>query len=260
MEKQISIIIATYNAAGTLKNCLDSIIPQLTEECELLIIDGGSTDRTNAIIQAYHDNIAYAISEPDKGIYDAWNKGVKAAKGDWIAFIGADDMLLPDAINEYLKVLRNTPNIDSYDYICAHNEYVDMNGNLLKILGDKPEWATMRRKMVVAHVGSLHSKKNLFETIGFYDYEHFHICADYELLMRKKDKLKCIMLNCHIAQMKVGGISFSSKAVIETYRIRRTYHSLPFLLNELQFLRDWIAFKLFKFRKIVINSKFSICL
>lgn len=99
---KISIIIATWNAAKTLRRCLDSIVSQLTDETELILIDGGSKDETNEIIDSYGDKIAVHVSEPDKGIYDAWNKGVMVAKGDWMMFMGADDVLLPDAIKNYM--------------------------------------------------------------------------------------------------------------------------------------------------------------
>lgn len=244
----ISIIIATFNAAKTLQRCLDSIVPQLTDEAELILVDGGSKDSTNKIIDSYGDKIAVHISEPDKGIYDAWNKGVKLAHGKWVAFIGADDTLLPNAIQNYLNAIRLTPVIDSYDYICAHNEYVDLNGKLLKVLGEKPVWSRMRKYMAAAHVASLHNKHNLFETIGGYNLD-FKICADYELLLRKKYKLKSLMIPAHIARMTVGGMSFSTKAIIETYKIRKLHHSLPTTINMLFFLRDWLAFKFFIFRK-----------
>lgn len=249
MEKQISIIIATYNAANTLKNCLDSIVPQLNEKCELIIIDGGSKDGTCEIIKSYNEHISYTISEPDKGIYDAWNKGVKVAQGKWIAFIGADDVLLPGALDAYLDKIQNISDIDTYDYICAHDEYVDMKGKLLKVLGEEPRWSIMRKRMAPAHVASLHNKKNLFETIGYYDYEHFHICADYELLMRKKDKLNFLMMPNHIARMSTGGMSFSTKAIKETYIIRKRHHSVSLLKNKILFIRDWIAYKLFIIKK-----------
>ena len=247
---QISIIIATYNAAKTLRTCLDSIVPQLTDETELILVDGKSKDETNDIIGSYGSKVAVHISEPDKGIYDAWNKGVKAATGEWVMFVGADDVLLPNALNEYLKVIHATEDICSYDYICAHNEYVDMRGKQLKLLGGKPQWSKMRRGMVAAHVASLHNRTNLFGTVGGYNLD-FRICADYELLLRKKDKLRYLFIPAHIARMKVGGMSFSTKAIIETYKIRRLHHSLPFLLNELYLLRDWAAYKSFIFRKSV---------
>ena len=249
---KISIIIATWNAAKTLNRCLDSIVPQLTNETELIIIDGGSKDNTNEIIDSYGNQVSVHITEPDKGIYDAWNKGVKNAKGDWVMFIGADDILLPNAINSYLEAIRNTPNVNSYDYICAHNEYVDMKGKLLKILGGKPTWSKMRRSMIAAHVASLHNRSNLFEKIGGYNL-NFKICADYELLLRKKSKLKALMIPAHIARMTVGGMSFSTKAIIETYKIRELHHSLPSIVNKLLFIKDWIAFKLFIFRKKMVG-------
>jgi len=225
-------------------------VPQLTTETELILVDGGSKDETNAIIDSYGDKVAVHISEPDKGIYDAWNKGVKAAHGDWVMFVGADDILLPGAIEAYLQAINDTPDINTYDYICAHNEYVDMKGKLLKVLGEKPTWGKMRRYMAPAHVASLHNRHNLFETIGGYDLD-FKICADYELLMRKRERLRCIFVDRRIARMKVGGMSFSTKAVLETYKLRKLHNSIPLVLNWMLFLKDWLAYKLFIIRKTV---------
>lgn len=254
-KKQISIIIATYNAAKTLKACLDSIVPQIAKETELIMVDGASKDETNNIIDSYGNKVAVHISEPDKGIYDAWNKGVKVANGEWVMFVGADDVLLPDALDKYLKVIHYTADINKYDYICANNEFVDMKGNVLKIIGKKTAWKRMRCGMAAAHVASLHSRHNLFEVIGGYNLD-FKICADYELLLRKKQKLRYLYIPVHIARMKVGGMSFSTKAVIEAYKIRKLHHSLPLIVNELYFLRDWLAFKFFIVRKSFQGGEF----
>ena len=255
-NKQISIIIATYNAAKTLRTCLDSIVPQLTDETELIIVDGKSKDETNSIIDSYGSKVTVHISELDKGIYDAWNKGVKVAKGEWVMFVGADDVLLPNALNEYLKVIHAMADVSKYDYICANNEFVDMKGNVLKIMGKAPAWRRMRRGMAAAHVASLHNRHNLFETIGGYNLD-FKICADYELLLRKKNKLRYLFVPVHIAKMKVGGMSFSTKAIIEAYKIRKLHHSLPLIVNELYFLRDWGAFKFFIVRKMLKGGVFK---
>lgn len=245
---QISIVIATFNAGKTLKHCLDSIIPQLTDDCELILVDGDSKDNTNEIIDSYGDKIAVHISEPDRGIYDAWNKGVRLAHGEWVGFVGADDMLLEGALDKYLQVIKSTDNIDTYDYICAHNEYVDKRGKLLKTVGEMPVWKKMRKRMVAAHVASLQNKHNLFETIGGYDLQ-FHICADYDLLLRKRDKLKSLYIDFSMARMETGGMSFSIKAIKETYLIRKKNHSVSLLQNKLLFIRDLLAFKFFIIRK-----------
>ena len=243
----ISIVIATFNAEKTLKRCLDSIVPQLNDECELVLVDGGSKDSTNKIIDSYGDKISVHISEPDKGIYDAWNKGVMHARGRWIGFVGADDILLPDALSTYLDFIRSTPNVDAYDYICAHNEYADKDGYVIQIIGEPAVWSKMRKGMVAAHVGSLHNKHNLFETIGGYDLQ-FHICADYDLLLRKRDKLRSLFVEHNIARMQIGGMSFSMRAIKEAYLIRKKNHSVNGIENALMYLWYVLAFKTYKLR------------
>uniref|UniRef100_UPI003B58646C glycosyltransferase n=1 Tax=Noviherbaspirillum sp. ST9 TaxID=3401606 RepID=UPI003B58646C len=90
----ISIITVTLNAAKYLEDCITSVINQSSLNIEHLIFDGGSTDGTLEIINKYERHITYWQSEKDKGIYDAMNKAVKKAKGEWVYFLGADDTLL----------------------------------------------------------------------------------------------------------------------------------------------------------------------
>lgn len=249
MSKLISVIIATYNAGKTLNRCLNSISNQLNDNCELLIIDGGSKDNTLDIIKSYGNKVTYTVSEPDKGIYDAWNKGIKQATGDWLMFVGADDELLPGSINTYLNCIINTTVIDAYDYICAQNDYVDSNGRFLKKIGKEPSWRNMRKYMAAAHVGSLHNKKNLFEQVGLYDL-NYHICADYELLLRKRNHLSYKFITGEtIARMQEGGMSMTSAALIETYKIRRMHKTLPSILNIMILIKSMLAYRLYKYHK-----------
>ena len=90
----VSIIIPVLNGATTLRQCLDSIKEQTYPKLELIIIDGGSTDTTVDILREYGGQISRWDSEPDDGVYDAMNKGVNISTGDWIYFLGADDVLL----------------------------------------------------------------------------------------------------------------------------------------------------------------------
>ncbi|MFD0751512.1 glycosyltransferase family 2 protein [Mucilaginibacter calamicampi] len=90
---KISIIIVTYNAASTLQACLDSIYRQKYAAIEIVVIDGESTDGTIDIIKQNAGSLGYWVSEKDAGIYDAMNKGLKHATGQWIYFLGADDIL-----------------------------------------------------------------------------------------------------------------------------------------------------------------------
>jgi glycosyltransferase involved in cell wall biosynthesis len=249
INPNISIIIATFHAGKHLQNCLNSIIPQLKDTIELIIIDGGSKDNTVEVIKKNQQYVTKWISEPDKGIYDAWNKGIKVANGEWIMFIGADDELLPDAISKYLDLL-NSKDFSSFDYISAQNDFINEDHQILKLVGKGAIWSLMRKGNSAAHVASLHHKKNLFDKVGFYNLD-FKICADYEILLRKKHNLKSYFLQLKIAKMKVGGMSFSTKAINESYEIRKLHNTIPPVFNLILYFRDYFAFQLFKLRKSV---------
>ncbi|RCH54558.1 glycosyltransferase [Mucilaginibacter hurinus] len=98
-HQTVTIIIVTYNAASTLQTCLDSVYMQAYPAIELVVIDGGSNDGTVRILEENANRIHYWKSEHDNGIYDAMNKALKKANGEWIYFLGADDELLPDFSN-----------------------------------------------------------------------------------------------------------------------------------------------------------------
>lgn len=94
----VSIITVVYNRASQLEATILSVLNQKYDELEYIIIDGGSSDGTVDIIRKYEDQLAYWVSEPDKGIYDAMNKGIAAAKGAWINFMNCGDRFMPDVI------------------------------------------------------------------------------------------------------------------------------------------------------------------
>lgn len=243
--KTFSIIIATYNAAESLQCTLDSIREQTCLEYELIIIDGNSSDKTVKIIEDNSEIISYRISESDKGLYDAWNKGIKASKGKWIAFLGAGDTLSPDALQSYktyIDSLEATP-----DYISAIIKRTNEEGDFISQLGEAWNWKAFRDSMTVAHVGSLHNKQ-LFEEIGLYNQEEYKICADYELLLRKKDTLQTGFLNKPIGEMPIGGLSFSVKALQESARAKYKTGGRNFIFVFFYFIYFWLLLKTYRFR------------
>lgn len=248
--KEISIIIATFNASKTIKRCLDSIIIQKEPSVEIIIIDGLSTDSTEEIVQTYGNEIDIFISESDLGIYDAWNKGISVSSGNWIMFVGADDILLPNSIKEIFQFI-SLNNVNEIDYISAKNIYTDENGKYIKIIGEEYSWNKMKRGMCVAHVASLHSRK-LFNEIGLYSLK-YKICDDYDLLLRKKNKLKTLFINKEIAKMQIGGMSFSLRALKEVFKIRSAHSTQSVLNNYILFIKDLLLFYTFKPRKKLYN-------
>ncbi|NVN91132.1 MAG: glycosyltransferase [Desulfuromonadales bacterium] len=220
MKPIISVIIATFNAAKTLRNCLESIVTQKNECIELLVIDGGSTDGTPNILEEYSSQIDVIVSEHDHGIYDAWNKGIINSHGEWIMFIGADDTLEHSAFEKYFEFL-NRHKIADIDFISAKYLYIGRAGQVLKVFGVPWSWEQFRRKMTVAHVGSLH-RRALFHDVGLYDLQ-FRICGDYELLLRKKERLRTLFMDEIIARMAMGGASYSMNGLRETHHIQHLY-------------------------------------
>lgn len=207
----ISIITATYNAGEVLEDSIKSVLSQNYSNIEYIIIDGGSTDNTLNIINKYKESISYWISEPDCGIYDAWNKGIRLAKGDWIAFLGADDIYVPDAISSYVKLI-NCSN-ENTEFISSRVELIDLNKNKLRVIGKQWNWADFKIYMSVAHVGSMHSKR-LFKKYGNYDLD-FKIVGDYEMLLRSKGELRARYLDQVTVKMQLGGVSNQSSGVLK---------------------------------------------
>lgn len=213
---KITIIVAVYNGAKTLQRCLDSIIQQSYSYKELIVIDGGSTDGTIALLKANQKYICYWNSEPDNGIYDAWNKALKQVNGEWVAFLGADDVFLPSALQDYADYLLAHQN-EKFDYVSSRVNLVK-GDKLIRTIGKPWSWSAFRRYMNVAHVGSLHNKA-LYEKYGVYD-TSYQICADYELLLRPRASLRAGFVDVATVNMSVGGASDSVAALYETERAK----------------------------------------
>lgn len=221
MSKIISIIIATYNSEKTLEKCLCSIIKQKDNSIELIIVDGGSTDQTLEILKRHEKSIDCLISELDEGIYDAWNKGIKVATGNWLMFVGSDDELRPECIPSYQRQIQN--NID-YDYISGRIMLVNQRGDELREFGQPYDWSVFRTIMNLAHVSALHNRR-LYDTYGYYD-TSYKICGDYELLLRPKSALKVKFIDKILANMAIGGVSYGSFPALEEARKAKLKHKV----------------------------------
>lgn len=226
--KKISIIIATYNAGKVLQRCLDSIRPQKREEIELLIIDGGSKDDTMEIVRRNGDIIDYNISEPDKGIYDAWNKGVKAATGEWIQFIGADDQLMPDAVSTYMEYL-NSHDTSGVDIISGKAKIVNGDGKVIGTMGRPFVLKEFKRRMMFSHGSTLHHR-DFMKRNGEFSLD-FRICGDYEFFMRNCESIKPNFIDHSFLLFQNDGASNQTPALKEAYFIRKKYRSVNSIEN-----------------------------
>ena len=212
----VTIITVVFNGAATIRNTILSVINQDCDNIEYIIIDAGSTDGTLDIIREYDDVIDYWVSEPDHGIYDAWNKGVYLATGDWLAFLGADDTYLNGAIAAYIALILKLGNVQ-IDYISSRANLV-LNSKVLRIIGQKWNWKSFQKWMNVAHVGSLHHI-SLYKKYGLYNLT-YKLCGDYELLLRPQSTLHAAYLDMVTVNMSVGGASDNLSAYLETERAK----------------------------------------
>lgn len=121
---KISVVTVSYNAATTIEKTIQSVIYQSYPNIEYIIIDGGSTDGTIDVIKKYEDRIAYWVSEPDKGIYDAMNKGISRVTGSFVGIINADDWYAQNAIEIMANHIISYPEIDFFygDMIVYYSE------------------------------------------------------------------------------------------------------------------------------------------
>jgi len=205
----VSVIVAVRNGAATLDRCLLSIAAQTYPRREAIVIDGASTDGTVAVIARHAQSLAHWRSEPDQGIADAWNKGVAAARGEWICFLGADDFLWrPDTLEQAAALLaRVDPDIRvAYGRVVL----VMPDGVELGTFGEPWERAgpRLRQAMSFPHQGTFH-RRSLFGKRGLFD-TAFRLSPDYELLLRElKDGTAAFMPEPIITGMGYGGLSSS---------------------------------------------------
>jgi glycosyltransferase involved in cell wall biosynthesis len=199
----ITVITAVVNGAQTLEQSILSVINQSYDNLEYIIIDGASVDGTLEIIRRYEQAIDYWVSEPDEGIYDAWNKGVRLASGDWLAFLGADDSYLPGAIHSYGEAIAGGRD-RRLEYISSRVN-LTQGAKVIRTIGGCWRWESLRRYMNVAHVGSLHSRL-LFERYGLFD-TSYRIGGDYEFLLRPKSGLRATFMNSITVNMGIAGAS-----------------------------------------------------
>ncbi len=206
----ISIITATFNAERTIETAIQSVLEQSYSSIEYIIIDGKSQDKTLDIVKKHNSQIYKVISEPDKGIYDALNKGIKYASGDIIGFLHADDLFYH---KDTIKKIADTFTREKCDAVYGDLEYVNSQ-NPDKIIR---YWKSctyspnlLKKGWMPAHP-TLFIRKAIYNEIGLFKID-YKISADYEFILRffSQNKYKASYLPLVITRMRVGGESNKS--------------------------------------------------
>lgn len=223
----LSIITASYNSEKTIAKTIQSLLDQNYTDFEYIIIDGNSKDTTLTIIKSFESkfqekNISYRyVSEPDQGIYDAWNKGLALAEGNWISFIGSDDFYLPGALSIYVDAIGNLKNGENY--ISSKVILIDEQEKEVSIFGEAFVWKKILNSMDFAQVGSFH-KRELFGEVGIFSLD-YKIVGDLDFYIRTKDKIRPAFINVVTGKMMNNGVSNQiAKALNEGLKVRLKHH------------------------------------
>lgn len=204
---KISIITATYNSQESVESTIASVLLQSYTDIEYIIIDGGSTDRTLAIIDKYRDRISKIISEPDNGIYDALNKGLRVATGDVIGFLHADDTFAsPDVLDRVAESFADS----KVRFMYGDLVYVDIFDEKIvrKWISDPFHHKLLSRGWMPPHP-TVYCRRNIYDEFGMFNTK-YNISADYDFVMRVLSRLNtsAIAYNPQImVRMRIGGTS-----------------------------------------------------
>jgi glycosyltransferase involved in cell wall biosynthesis len=211
----VTVVTAVFNGQPYIANCLESVLAQDYINIEHIVLDGGSDDGTVQVLRQYDDRLAFWKSEPDNGVYDAWNKSLVEARGEWICFLGADDEFLPGAVSAYMALAAKHPEAE---YLSSRLRWVHPSGYVNNAHGRAWQWNLFAKRMCVAHVGSMH-RRSLYDRLGVYDVT-YRSAADYELLLRARDGLRAAYMPVTTAIMRAGGVSDNSSALAEAARAK----------------------------------------
>ncbi|MDR1757429.1 MAG: glycosyltransferase [Bacteroidales bacterium] len=222
---KISIITVTYNAGHTLPRTIESVFSQTYPDIEYVIIDGASRDTTVDIIRQHASRVSYWSSEPDQGLYDAMNKGLLQATGEYVWFLNAGDALpCPDTVARLMQQLTNSEPLP--DIIYGETDLVDIHGNFIAHRRLKaPEhlsWKSFRKGMTVCHQSFIVKR----EIAPLYDLQ-YQFSSDYDWCIRCMKKSK-ILHNSHLVlnlYLHEGTTTTHRKAsLIERFRIMVKYY------------------------------------
>lgn len=219
MSNLVSIVTVTYNAEAFLEETIQSVIVQDYSNIEYIIVDGGSTDGTKAIVDKYRDHIDIFVSKADNGIYDAINKGIGLSSGRVIKIQNADDLLLPGAVSAAMEELgRYTP--DEPLVVIGYSRVIGTSGNTLGRITGKPIIIGLP---TINHPGWF-ATRSVYETHGLYSLD-YRIASDYEYFLRIKTAgVRVVWIPRDVACYRQDGASAGFDGVREVARINREYY------------------------------------
>jgi glycosyltransferase involved in cell wall biosynthesis len=219
LNLKVSIITVSYNSVGTISDTIKSVLAQKYPNIEYIIVDGCSTDGTIELINSFSKNISKFISEPDNGIYDAINKGIRLATGTIVGILNSDDYFFDNNVIEKVVGAFKEHEIDA---VIGDAQFVNpiKTSKIVRYYSSKFfNTGKFKFGFMPAHP-SFYVKRELFEKLGYYKVD-YKIAADFELLIRFLyiNKIKYKYLEMPFVSMRMGGIS--NKSILSKYILNK---------------------------------------
>lgn len=241
---KISIITVSYNSATTIRDTIESVLAQGYKDIEYIVVDGASKDSTMAIVNEYSDKISKIVSEPDKGIYDAMNKGISFATGDVIGILNSDDFYESDDVIE--SVVERFSSSQDSQLVFGDIVFVNANdlGTVTRFYGAEHfrPWK-LRFGWMPPHPATF-VRAGAYKEIGPYSVE-YKISADYEMFVRLLlvHRYKFSRLDKVLVRMRAGGVSTSgiksslhlNKEIVHACRRNGIYTNIFMVLSKIPF-------------------------
>ncbi|HAJ80184.1 MAG TPA: glycosyl transferase [Fibrobacteres bacterium] len=248
----VSILTVVFNGVGFIEDTILSIISQDYENLEFIIIDGGSIDGTVDIIKKHEHAIDYWISEPDKGISDAFNKALILTMGDYVNFQGAGDYLLSDSV---VSEMMQGVDADNDMLVCGRIQRVSECGKQMLWVAPKRYTGKFDKRSLLFRMSlphqALFTHKKMFERYGLFDVNN-SFCMDYEHLLRAyKNFPKVTLKNILFSAWREGGVGMDRTLdVLKEYgKIKMKNNVAPRVV--LMLIERWILFKYYIKRNLV---------
>lgn len=223
----ISLITVTFNAEKLLANTWQSAMEQSYQNFEFVLVDGSSKDNTLDIARPFQSKIGTIISEPDKGIYDAMNKGIKAAKGEWIYFLNAGDLLYN---KDVLKDIFENKDYGESELIYGKVQTINEPTGINYLNGQPVQYSDFFNRYAICHQAAFTHKK-AFERIGLYDIQ-YKLLADNMWFAKyfKSFAAKTTYIDIIIAYYDIQGASYHKR--MQGYReyIHFGWTTFPFII------------------------------